>query len=200
MTAIPVTVVTQNATHDSMTDSDYAEVFAELREQHSLAQLCTLLQSKFSRALWNKYERGELPLSRTMRSELRVAVGLPLLPPTVAEATAQASPDAAVWQVGQGPAEHVIMVASPEPLTLHINGAVSVASDAATMPCLPVVTSVTQGRRRARSAPRPFVSKEQEARQKCLYSQGISANWREVINAGLDALERSVPRDGTDER
>ena len=200
MTAIPVTLVTRNASADSLTDADYGEIFAELRQQHSLAQLCELLQSKFSRALWNKYERGDMQLTRQMRNELRAAVGLPVLPPTVAEATAGASPDAAVWQVGQGPAEHVILVASPEPLTLHVNGAVSVASDAATMPCLPVVTSVTTGRRRARKAPRPFVSKWQEARQKCLYSQGIRASWRDIIDAGLDALERSVPRDGTDER
>ena len=121
MTAIPVTLVTRNASADSLTDADYGEIFAELRQQHSLAQLCELLQSKYSRALWNKYERGETTLTRTMRNELRRAVGLPLLPPTVAEAAAAASPDAAVWQVGTGPAEHVIMVASPEPLTLHVN-------------------------------------------------------------------------------
>ena len=78
MTDLPVTVVTQNATHDDLTDSDYAEIFAELRQQHSLAQLCELLRSQYSRAMWNKYERGDGALTRPMRSELRAAVSVPV--------------------------------------------------------------------------------------------------------------------------
>lgn len=38
MTTIPVTLVTQNATHDDMTDTAYAEIFAELRQQHRLCR------------------------------------------------------------------------------------------------------------------------------------------------------------------
>ena len=187
MTTIPVTLVTQNATHDDMTDTAYAEIFAELRQQHSLAQLCELLHSKYSRALWNKYERGDMQLTRQMRNELRAAVGLPVLPPTVAEAAAAASPDAAVWQVGTGPAEHVIMVASPEPLTLHVNGAVSAASG--TAPCRQNgdVTEVTRTGRKRRQYTRPVATVTQNSRRLAL-----GAGWREIIEAGLSALEREA--------
>ena len=202
-----VTLVTRDASLDDLSVADYRDIYDELRARDaaagtygvSLDKFVTLVTSAYSKAQWSKYHNGETALTRTMRNELRRAVGLPLLPPTVADATAAASPDAAVWQVGIGPAEHVIMVASPEPLTLHVNGAVSAASDAAAMPCLPAVTPVTQARRRARKAPRPFVSKWQEARQKCLYSQGIRASWRDIIDAGLSALE-ARRNDGANER
>ena len=53
--------------------------------------------------MWHQYEHGERALNRTMRNELRAAhEPALLLPPTVVEATAQASPDAAVWMVGDG--------------------------------------------------------------------------------------------------
>ena len=57
-----------------------------------------------------------------MRNELRAAMNLPLLPPTVAEATA-ASPDAAVdgWRRR---ARNIVIMVSTTPVTLHVNGAV----------------------------------------------------------------------------
>ena len=125
----PVTLVTRDASLDNLSVADYRDIYDELRARDaatgaygvSLDKFVTLVTSAYSKAQWSKYHNGETALTRTMRNELRRAVGLPLLPPTVAEAAAAASPDAAVWQVGTGPAEHVIMVASPEPLTLHVN-------------------------------------------------------------------------------
>lgn len=191
-----VTLVTKGAPPDDLTLVDYREIYEELRKRDpetgtyaiSLDKFVTLVTSAYSKAQWSKYHNDKADLTPTMCNELRRAVGLVPLPPTVAEATATASPDAAVWQVGDGAADHVIMVAGCEPITLHVNGAVSVA----TTPTLPLVTPVTSGRKRARNAPRPFVSNEQEARQKALYLLGSGATWREIINRGLDALEQEM--------
>jgi len=65
-----------------------------------------------------------LPWAR--RNELRRAVGLPELPPEPGAvlATATVDPDARVWQVGQGAADHVVMVGQDvhEPMLLRLNG------------------------------------------------------------------------------
>ena len=204
MPVTPVTLITRDATLDDLSAADYKDVYDELRGRDpvtgayavSLDKFVTMVTSAYSKAQWSKYHNGETTLTRTMRNELRAAVGLPALPPTVAEATAAASPDAAVWQVGDGPAEHVIMVTAVEPLTLRVNGAVSVVSEPATMPTLPLVTPVTSTRKRVQYTARPFVSNAQLERQKRLYSQGIDANWREIINRGLVALEGEANRNG----
>lgn len=201
---IPVTLVTRDASLDDLSAQDYRDIYDELRGRDSvtgayaisLDKFVTLVTSTYSKAQWSKYHNGEATLTRTMRNELRAAVGLDPLPPTVAEATAAASPDAAVWQIGDGPAEHVIMVTTPEPITLHVNGAVSVANEASNSLAFPAVTGVTQGRKRAQYTARPFVSNEQLARQKSLLDKEIGASWREVINRGLDALEQEAKSNG----
>lgn len=180
MTAIPVTVVTQKATHDSMTDSDYAEVFAELREQHSLAQLCLLLQSKFSRALWNKYERGEAPLSRQMRNELRAAVGLPLLPPTIEDIAATVDPNALVVRVGEEAPHSVVLVGTSKTALICVNGTISAHDTTESLEAH--VTTVTRAQRRRYH--RPVATEVQEARRAAL-----DVSWQAVIEAGLAAME-----------
>ena len=180
MTDLPVTVVTHNATHDDKTDSDYAEIFAELREQHSLAQLCTMLQSQFSRALWNKYERGELPLSRTMRNELRAAVGLALLPPTLEEVAGTLNPDALVVRVGNAAPHTAILVGTSKSALICVNGAIS--AQYTTKPPDASVTKVTRSLRRRYH--RPVATEVQEARRVAL-----DLGWQEIIEAGLKTLE-----------
>lgn len=180
MTNIPVTVVTQNATHDDLADSDYGEIFAELREQHSLAQLCELLRSQYSRAMWNKYERGDAPLTRTMRNELRAAVGLPTLPPTLEEVAATIDPDALVVKVGDGTPRSVILVGTPKSLSIGVNGAIW-AKDTTTQLDPPVTPATSSQRRRYH---RPVATLEQERRK-----QALGVGWQAVIEAGLKALE-----------
>ena len=191
-----VTMVTRDATLDDLSLTDYRDMVQELRGSLSLEKLIAELGSQYSKPLWAKVEKGETAPNRNQRNELRRYYKMPPLPPTVAEATATASPDAAVWQVGDGPADHVIMVTTHEPITLHVNGAVSVDSQRASISTLPFVTPVTQARKRARNAPRPFVSKRQEARQKALLDKGKAANWNEIINRGLDALEQEIEHNG----
>lgn len=174
-----VTLVTRNADADELSADDYREMFDELKQGHSLSQLVALIGSQFSRALWNQYERGEKPLSRPMCNELRRAVGLPALPPTVAEATATASPAAAVWNVGDGVPDTVIMV-SGEPCTISVNGAVEVVPQTAR------VTRVTAGRIERKRYIRPCIP---ESYLKRLQGLTDGLTWLDVIDAGLAALE-----------
>jgi hypothetical protein len=189
----PVTRITKDATLDDLSTQDYRDIYDELREKDdrngsyavSLDKFVTLVSSQYSKAQWSKYHNGETTLTRTMRNELRRCVGVPTLPPTVAEATATASPDAAVWQVGTGPAEHVIMVTTQEPITLHVNGAVSVGEQAARMPQRDVVTPVTRTGLPRKHYARPTASEAQENRRLAL-----GVKWAEIIERGLSALEQ----------
>jgi hypothetical protein len=167
--------LTKDATLDDLSAQDYRDIFAEVREKMSLDKFIALTGSQYSKAQWSKYEHGQATLSRAMRNDLRRAVKLPELPPTVTEAVGAASPDASVWTVGDGVPEHVIMV-SNTPITLHVNGAVSeVAGNA----------RVTKLRGTSRRFVRPVVSDSQKARFDALRG----AKWRDVIDAGLTAME-----------
>lgn len=177
-----VTLVTKDATLDDLSVGDYRDIWEEARrldlppkERISFDKVIALCGSTLSKAQWAKYENGDITLTRQMRNDLRRLVGRSELPPTVAEATAQASPDAAVWSVGDGVPDTVIMV-SGDPVTLHVNGSVQVAAQNRH------VTKVTRPPRRF---VRPVVSECQNARFMAL--QG--AKWCDVIDAGLTALE-----------
>ena len=179
-----VSLLTKDATLDDLSMGDYRDIFNELREKMSLDKLVDLLHSQYSKAQWSKFEHSpDMVLTRIMRNELRRAVGQPELPPTVAECTAQVSPDASVWQVGEGTPEHVIMVGS-SPVTLHVNSGVSVVAPERH------VTVVTAGQIQREYTARPYVSKSQKERFLALPVR----SWAEVIEAGLAALE-NVPVD-----
>jgi hypothetical protein len=191
-----VILVTRDATLDDLSTQDYRDIYDELRERDdrnnsyavSLDKFVTLVSSQYSKAQWSKYHNGETTLTRTMRNELRRCVGLKPLPPTVAEATANASPDAAVWSIGDGPAEHVIMVTTPEPITLHVNGAVTVASDDAQMPRNAGYNGQGATKTPQRYRTRPTASEVQNRRR-----EALGAKWSEVIECGLKTLEEAEP-------
>ena len=139
---IPVTVVTQNASQDDLTDTDYREIYQELREQHSLRDFVALAKSAKSIAYWSKYERGESGIGRAERNELRRAVGRPALAPTVADALADVDEDAEVLAIGDKPKNRVFLASKGESLTIYANGSVTASLDR--------VTSVTRKRKRYR--------------------------------------------------
>lgn len=179
----PVVLVTRDATLDDLSATDYADIWAELRQvgsdkPRSYDKCIELLGSGPSKARWQQFEKGEAGLSREMRNALRTHVGLPQLPRTVAEAVAQASPDASVWTVGEGIPEHVIMVSS-EPVTLHINGSVQAVTQVAN------VTPVTRLAIARKRYIRPCVPVEYAKRLQRLH--GVS--WQDVIEAGLKEFE-----------
>ena len=175
-----VTLVTRDATLDEYSAGDYRDMYDELRTGKSLGDVVALLQSQFSRAMWHQYEKHERTLNRTMRNELRVALGKDPLPPTVAEATAQASPDAAVWQVGEGVPQHVIMVGNT-PVTLYVNGSVQDAAPKCD------VTKVTRPTRTRKRVVRPFIPIEYKERLERLKT----VSWIDVIEKGLAQYENA---------
>ena len=175
-----VTLLTKDATLDDLSAGDYRDIFSEIREKMSLDKFCALVSSQYSKAQWSKYEHDTaMQPTRRMRNELRIAVDRPELPPTVAECTAQASPDAAVWRVGEGTPEHVIMVGS-DPVTLHVNSGVTVANTERH------VTNVTTGQVQRKRYVRPCVS---EAQNKRFLALPTGLKWSDVFEAGLNALE-----------
>ena len=198
----PVTLVTKDATLDNLSVNDYRDIFTELRQNLSLDKLIGVMGSSYSKATWSKYERGELELNRTMRSELRKAVNLPALPETVADAVShRTSPDAEVWTVGDGAfsAGKVLLInGEHQDLVLHVNGTVQAMANSGNFlvdafdsiitnppmahqpPCNRGYTGAT-GRK---PLIRPVASIEQNERR-----IAVSASWRDVIAAGLDALE-----------
>ena len=184
---LPVTLVTRDATLDDLSLTDYVDMVQDLRTTLSLEKLIAVLGSQYSKPLWARVEKGEVPPNRNQRNELRRYYGMLPLPPTVAEATAAASPDAAVWQVGQGPAEHVIMVTAQEAITLRVNGAVSVVDAEAKQAASVDVTGVTRTVTPRRHYARPAATEAQNSRRLAL-----SASWRQIIDAGLSALEGKV--------
>ena len=185
----PVTMVTKDATLDTLSVADYLDMIAELRtpddkgKPMSYDKFIERIGSAWSKALWAKVVEGTALPNRSQRNELRAAMGEALLPMTVAEATAQASPDAAVWTVGDGRPDTVIMVSERKPITVHVNGAVSVVTDS-------FVTEVTGRQEKRRRYWRTCMSLEQKERTAAL-NQGkppeLQMTPQEIYDMGLKA-------------
>jgi hypothetical protein len=124
-----VTLVTSaSASADTLTDADYRDIYDELRSKCSLDRFIVAIGSAVSKAWWSKYERGEATLTRPRRAELRAAVGLPALPPAVADVLATVDPDATIYQVGAGARDRVLLVGSDvhDTLDLRLNGSLRI--------------------------------------------------------------------------
>ena len=147
MTIIPahdpaVTLVTtRSRSADDLTDTDYRDIYDELRSKCPLRQFADLIHSQVSFAWWSKYERGDAALTRARRAELRAAVGLPVLPPAVADVLATVDPDATIYQIGAGAADRVVMLAGVESVTMRLNGALQILDNDPVQVCH--VTAVT---------------------------------------------------------
>ena len=178
-----VTLVTKDATKHPLTDQDYRDIFDELHDKGiSLDAFIEMSGSIYSKAQWSKYARGLIPLNRAMKGDLLRAVNEKPLPLTVGEAVATADPDAAVWQVGEGAAAHVIMV-GVTPVTLHVNSGVQiVALDPTSNTTLGANTAPSRTRMRY---VRPCVPIEYSERLAGL----VGVSWLDVVDAGLNAIE-----------
>lgn len=110
---------------DTLTAADYREIFEELRAARTLRALVEAAGAPEGRiAYWSRFARDpEAVPDLDGKNELRRLVGLPELdPPAGAVVGAAADPAAAVWQVGAGAADRVVLLATPGPLTIHVNG------------------------------------------------------------------------------
>lgn len=135
-----VRTLTRNAGHDDLTADDYREIYQEMRQHDaetdrygiSLDAFVELIASEFSKALWSKYHTGKSDLNRTMRNELRTAVGLPPLPPTVTDVTAAVDVNAHIVQIGDHRLVDRVILASTagDPIVISLNGEIRIVSPA----------------------------------------------------------------------
>lgn len=177
---VTATLITQNATHDDLSDEDYRDIFTELRQAMSLDKLCVLLGSAYSKAQWSKYEHGQADLTRTMRQELRAAVDLPPLALTIVEALKDADPDAEVWRIGNDVPDRIIVTGRATRGTIFVNG--SICHEDENDAKYPPVTVVTRATRKP--LVRPVATPAQNQRR-----LAAGATWTEIIEAGLNAME-----------
>ena len=160
-------LVTSNATQDELTETDYRDMFDEMRTTGSYATIADRLHSVYSKASWRKYELGQMELTRIMRNELRAANNLPPLPPTITEAVSIASQDASVWWDG-----------SETPTTISMTDA--------TMPRNQGYTGRGEAKRREGYV---SVSRATTAQNERRVALGVS--WQEIIENGLRATENA---------
>lgn len=130
---VPVTLVTKNGADEvciagyNDADAMYREIYTELRENMSLDKFVATIESEYSKAWWSKYERGVTEITRQAKQELRRAVGLEPLVPTVTESLANVDPNAEVWQVGDNPiVKRLIKIATDAHVRIDSNGRISV--------------------------------------------------------------------------
>lgn len=167
--------ITDKATQDDLSDQDYREIYDELRENTSLDKFIAKIGSAFSKALWSKYENGQAELNRAMRNELRLAMNLAPLPPTISEAVSGVNPDATVYQIGSDQPDKIFLIGTDEKFLFD-------GSDGS-IKKFPV-TAVTPPTRARRRLIRPIASADQNQRR-----LKVLSTWQEVIDAGLRALE-----------
>lgn len=153
---------------DDLSDEDYRTIFEELRQGFSLRGFVKRIESSLSHAQWDKYEKGEALLSRTMKSELRRAVKLPPLPLTVLEAVADVDPDATV-AVLEGSELNFVLIGN--------------SADIRWEGFREKLESEKPKRVRPKVS-RPYVEIEIDERRRQL-----GVEWKDVIEAGLAVLE-----------
>lgn len=193
MAALSAVTLTVDAGRDSLSETDYREIYDELRKYQveedryllTLDAFVAMVRSAYSKAAWSKYHRGELELNRRMRNELRAAVGLPALPLTVAEAMTGVDPNAEVVQVGtETPAQRVILLATAQPLTLSVNGSVLLVEDDGTAAGKGEAAPVTAVTRK-----RSTVSLSQSAFERInAKRQEKSLSWEQLLDMAVAQL------------
>lgn len=140
-----VTLVTGGAASaDDLTETDYHEIYTEIREKTNLRQFAQEA-GVYSFAWWSQFERYEKPCTWPARAALRKMVGLPALPLPVDVALADAvDGDAEIYRIGQtGHARRVLLLTTNEAVTVHWNGRGPHLVDDAQAPAPADVTGVT---------------------------------------------------------
>jgi hypothetical protein len=140
-----ITLLTALAEASDLSDAEYRAIYDRLAdEKRSLRNIATALRSGVSHGWWAKYANGEAALDQARKAELRRWAGLPELPPTVAEAVADAvHPDAAVYRIGERIASRVLLIGADVPaVALRVNGAPAVLAQTGHVTGVTAITSV----------------------------------------------------------
>lgn len=69
---------------DELCNNDYIDMFERLKTTN-YNEFVNIIDSTYSKAFWSKWRRGKCHLPWRARNELRLASGLSLLPPSLAE-------------------------------------------------------------------------------------------------------------------
>jgi hypothetical protein len=195
MIDLPVTLVTKDASRDSLTDADYIGIIDSLRTLFGYSWQRIADETGYnSKAWWSLVAQGKRQLDDEARNALRrVTDGeLPEQPPSVAAVTdAMIDVDAVMYLVGmlepEQRAKRVIMLADDTDMILHVNGAVTahVAHEGVELPAsaqndvAPRVASVGANRE---PVYRPVFSTDEKERFEKL------GGLRKIIDAGVKAL------------
>ncbi len=148
MESMIVRTITVNASLDDLTDTDYRDIYTELREKYSLRDFVALAESTVSIAQWSRYEKGQWMLTRQARQDLRRAVGLDALPLTILESVQDVDQDAEVWAIGDKPKNRVFLASKGDSLSISANGVVS----ARLVPCTGCTRAIRKRLRREMTA------------------------------------------------
>ena len=119
-----VTLVTGGAASaDDLTETDYHDIYTEIREKTNLRQFAQEA-GVYSFAWWSQFERYEKPCTWPARAALRRMVGLPALPLPIDVALSDAvDGDAQIYRIGpDGHAHRVLLLTTGDPVTVHWNG------------------------------------------------------------------------------
>ena len=164
---------------DDLTADDYRDIYNELRSKMPLRRFVAFIGSTVSFTWWSLYEGGERPLSDDRRNELRRAVGLPPLAPTVVGALASAvADDAHIYRIGDTPAHTVILSSVPEPITICLDNGVHI------LPAGPAVNaSVTPVTRPRNRAPRKTIELSPTTWKRLNSARPAGQTWDDYLSA-----------------
>ena len=180
-----MTNVTKVTTGRILTDDDYREIYEELEGDGTPHTVVKRIGEPPTAAAWYKWRKGDGPLTANMQAKLRAAHGIT----TVMDACATASETATVYQVGEGAASTVVLVAGALPVALRVNGAVT-AAELPTTSFDTYVTPVTPTPKRTHiEAYRPMLDPEDRHDLESLSTKRTAKEiWQLGINAAR-ALE-----------
>jgi hypothetical protein len=132
MNSLPVTLVTQDASQDAVSDAVYLDILRSLVEVDKMSfQQLADATGHASKAWWNLRYHGKRPIDEAGKNALRLlSQEFPPQPPSVTSVTQKyIHPDAAMWLVGtledDGQVRRVVMVAGTENVQIHANGEVT---------------------------------------------------------------------------
>lgn len=190
---LDVTLVTAGAaTADDLTDTDYHDIYTELRQKCTLREFAAMA-GVYSFAWWAQFEKFEKPATWLARQALRRLVGLDDLPAPVDVALSEAvDGDAAIYRIGpDGKARRVLLLATSDAVTVRWNGTGPNVVNELQQAARDDVTEVTRQRRR-NGLWRPVLPKEWRQRAAVAGVDVRAVVLAAIEHAEADHADRSV--------
>lgn len=201
---ITVTTITANAGQDVLSEQDYLDIYQEINPKHhvtgkpamSLDKFVAFIGSRFTKATWNNWLLSKQASNRTMRNELRAAVGMPALPLSIEEALSDISQDAEIVEIGNGETRRVIKLKTVENIVVYVNGTITATSQDTTLAAR-VIEVTSEDNSIPESSPRPARPRRQRYRpelpETCRELIGAvrerGMDFTEILRAGINAYD-----------